>query len=103
MNKETDKKLSTLMEETAVSAREIARGNGETRNILGIGITGATLLMNTLGSVEALPIVDQLKLNAAGLAIAGMSALGAERARRHRLQRAEAHEQLAAELQALNL
>lgn len=95
--------LSEHVKVWAEETREESRGYRDMRNILGIGIAGVTSGLNATESVSSMSTIDQLKFNAAGIAIAAVSALGMEIGRRRRESKARRWDAHAEELSGLNL
>lgn|GEM_PF-4420463 len=91
-------KLSEHTAQRAEATRETARGYRDMRNMLFVVLTGATALSNAYEDINSLPPVDQIKFNAAGLAIASLSATGMEWGRRKRERHATTLDKLSKEL-----
>lgn len=98
-----DSPFSEYIRSRAEEIREDARGWGYMRNMTAIGVTAFTGALNATESVRSWSTVEQIKFNAAGVAIAAVSALGMEYGRRRELRRAQTYEAHAEELASLDL
>jgi len=95
--------LSDHVKEWAEQTRDESRGYRNMRNILGLGLVGATGGLNATETVNSLSEINQIKFSAVGLAIAGVSALGMEVGRRRLEKRAKNWDAHADELSRLGL